>query len=152
MDVGVPAALSAAKDVEERARTGGFERPDEVGADGSSARSHMAVDWLRVMRSRPLLTRVGVPVMTGIEKDAFKLFGVGGVKPKLEPTRVDPVLEPEPSRRPADEVGRRRLRPMPEARDMLRLPLEPVLRLLIATSSQARTSSSAICRTKTAPS
>lgn len=90
--------------------------------------------------------------MTGIEKEPLRLFGVGGVRPMLEPTSVDPVLEPEPSRRPADEVGRRRFIPMPEARDTLRLPFELVPRLLRSTSSQARTNSSAICRTKTAAS
>lgn len=44
VEVGVPVTPNAAKDVEDRARTGGLERLDEVGADGSSARSHIAVD------------------------------------------------------------------------------------------------------------
>jgi len=47
----------AAKEVELRARAGGFERPDEEGgrtAVGSSARSHIAVeDCERVMRWSP---------------------------------------------------------------------------------------------------
>jgi hypothetical protein len=151
--VGVPVGPRAANEVEERARTGGcFERPDEAGAVGSSARSHIVVDWLRVMRSLPLPAIVGVPDMIGMVKDPFKLFGVGGVRPITELTRVEPELEPEPSRRPAEEVGRRRFMPIPEARDKLRLPFEPVPMLLRSTSSHARTSSSAICRTRTAPS
>jgi hypothetical protein len=43
-EVGVPELPSAAKEVEARGRTGGFGRPDEAGAVGSSARSHIAVD------------------------------------------------------------------------------------------------------------
>lgn len=150
--VGVLVLLKVAKEVDERARTGGLARPDEEGADGSSARSHMAVDWLRVMRSRPLPTSVGVPEIDGMMNELFRLLGVGGVRPMPELTSVEFVLEPEPSRRPADDVGRRKFIPTPEARDMLRLPLEPVPRRLTSTSSQARTSSSAIWRTKTAPS
>jgi hypothetical protein len=150
--VGVPVFPKVAKDVDDRARTGGFERPEDEGADGSSARSHIAVDWLRVMRSRPLPTTVGVPEMDGMMKELFRLLGVGGVRPSPELTRVELVLDPEPSRRPAEEVGRRRFMPTPDARDMLRLPVEPVPRRLTSTSSQARTSSSAIWRTKTAPS
>jgi hypothetical protein len=151
--VGVPAEEPrAARDVDERARTGGLERPEEAGAEGSSARSHIVVDWLRVMRSRPLPAMVGVPDMTGMVKELLRLLGVGGVRPMTELTRVEPELDPEPSRRPADEVGRLRFIPMPEARDKLRLPFEPVPMLLRSTSSQARTSSSAIWRTRTAPS
>lgn len=152
VEVGVPVGPRAAKEVDERGSTGGFERPDDEGAVGSSARSHIVVDWLRVMRSLPLPTNVGVPDMTGVVKDDFKLFGVGGVRPITELTRVDPELDPDPSRRPADEVGRRKFIPMPDARDKLRLPPEPVPMLFRSTSSQARTNSSAICRTRTAPS
>jgi hypothetical protein len=149
----VPVGPRAAKDVDERARTGGcFERLEDDGAVGSSARSHIVVDWLREMRSRPLPPSVGVPDMMGIVNEPLRLFGVGGVRPITELTSVDPELDPEPSRRPADEVGRLRFMPIPEARDKLRLPFEPVPMLWRSTSSQARTSSSAICRTKTAPS
>lgn len=151
-EVGVPEVPRAAKEVDERGSTGGFVRPDDAGAVGSSTRSHMAVDWLRVMRSLPLPTNVGVPDIIGVVKDDFKLFGVGGVRPMTELTRVDPELEPDPSRRPADEVGRLRFIPIPDARDKLRFPLELEPRVFKSTSSQARTSSSAICRTRTAPS
>lgn len=95
-----------------------------------------AVEWLLVMRSRPLPRSVGVGGMGGtggIANAAFKLFGVGGVIPD---TSVDPVLEPEPARVPALEAGRRN----PEARELLRFDTE----------SQARTSSPAICLTRTA--
>jgi hypothetical protein len=81
----------------------------------------------------------------------FRLVGVGGVRPIPEPTSVDPVLEPEPSRRPAEEAGRRRFMPA-DARLMLRLPFEPLLMPDSSTSSHARTSSSAIWRTRTAES
>jgi hypothetical protein len=82
----------------------------------------------------------------------FKLVGVGGVNPIPLPTRVLPVLEPEPSRRPADEAGRRKFMPTADARLTLRLPFEPLLIPESSTSSQAPTSSSAICRTRTAES
>lgn len=88
------------------------------------------------MRSRPLPSRVGVGGMGGtggIAKVDFRLFGVGGVMPD---TRVEPVLEPEPARVPELEAGRRK----PDARELLRLETE----------SHARTSSPAICRTRTA--
>lgn len=116
--------------VEARTRDGSF-------GEGSSWRSQMpAVEWLRVMRSRPVPRRVGVGGMGGtggIAKADLRLLGVGGVMPD---TRVEPVLEPEPARVPALEAGRRN----PEAREVLRLETE----------SQARTSSPAICRTRTA--
>lgn len=152
VEVGVPEDPRAANEVDERGRTGGFVRPDDEGAVGSSARSHMAVDWLRVMRSRPLPTKVGVPDMTGVVKEDFKLLGVGGVRPITELTRVDPELDPDPSRRPAEEAGRLKFMPMPDARDKLRFPPEPAPIVFRSTSSQARTNSSAICRTRTAPS
>jgi hypothetical protein len=152
--VGVPVEdCRAANDVEDLARAGGFERPDEGRAEGSSARSHIAVeDCERVTRSRPLPSAVGVEAMGGNMNVFFKLVGVGGVRPIPEPTRVDPVLEPEPSRRPAEEAGRRRFMPTAEARLILRLPFDPLLMPESSTSSQARTSSSAICRTSTAES
>jgi hypothetical protein len=139
----------AAKEVELRARAGGFERPDEGGtAEGSSARSHIAVeDCDLVIRSRP----VGVFMGGSINVDLREL-GVGGVRPMPLPTSVEPVLEPDPSRRPADEAGRRRFMPTAEARLMLRLPFDPLLIPESSTSSHARTSSSAICRTNTAES
>jgi len=145
----------AAKEVELRARAGGFERPDEEGgrtAVGSSARSHIAVeDWERVMRWSPRWP-VGVPDMGGSMKVDLRELGVGGVRPMPLLTSVEPVLEPEPSRRPAEEAGRRRFMPTVEARLRLRLPLDPLLMPESSTSSQARTSSSAIWRTNTAES
>lgn len=155
---GVPCAdaeePSAANDVDERARTGGLERSDAVGAAaGSSARSHMAVDWDRVKWFLALPASVGVAERTGMVKEDFRLFGVGGVRPRAEPTSVEAVLEPEPSRRaPAEEAGRRRFMPMAEARERLRLPVGGMPRVFRSTSSLARTSSSAIWRTRTAPS
>jgi hypothetical protein len=153
-DVGVLEVLPiAAKEVELRGSTGGcFERVEDVGAEGSSARSHIAVDCERAIRSRPLPTRVGAPEMDGRMKLPFRLLGVGGVRPMPELTKVEPVLDPEPSRLPDEDAGRRRFMPTPDARLTLRLPLEPVPRRLTSTSSQARTSSSAIWRTRTAPS
>lgn len=140
----------AAKEVELRARAGGFERPDEGGtAEGSSARSHIAVDDCDlVMPPRP----VGVLAMGGSINVDLSELGVGGVNPMPLPTSVEPVLEPEPSRRPADEAGRRRFMPIAEARLRLRLPFDPLLIPECSTSSHARTSSSAICRTNTAES
>lgn len=127
-EVGVPVDWRAAKEVVARVRGAGFRPPDEGGAaEGSSARSHMAaVDCDRVIRSRPLLTNVGVFVMGGSMNVFLRLVGVGGVRPMPLLTNVLPELEPEPSRRPAEEAGRRRLMPMPEARDRLRFPFEPV--------------------------
>lgn len=75
----------------------------------------------------------GILGRCGMEKAALRLLGVGGVMPDGS---VDPVLEPEPARVPEELAGRRK----PEARDVLRLE-----RL-----SQARTSSPAIWRTRTA--
>jgi hypothetical protein len=150
--VGVLVDCKAAKDVVLRARMGGLERPpDEGAAMGSSARSHIAaVDCDRVIRSRPLPTSVGVLDSGGSIRPFFSDVGVGGVRPMPLPTRVLPVLDPEPSRRPEEDTGRRKLRPTPEARDTLRLPLMPFIMPETSTSSQARTSSSAIWRTKTA--
>lgn len=144
--VGVLVDCNAAKDVELRASIGGFVRPPEEGATlGSSARSHIAAeDCERVMRSRPLLTMVGVLDKGGNIRPFFIDVGVGGVRPIPLPTRVLPVLDPEPSRRPDEDGGRRRFRPTPEARDTLRLPLILLPIPDISTSSQARTSSSAI--------
>lgn len=136
--------------MELRVRLGVLDRLDDEGAaDGSSVRSHIAVVWLRVMRSLPLPTSVGVPDMGGSMKVFLRLVGVGGVKP-IPLTNVLPLLEPDPSRLPDVEAGRRKFRPMPEARDRLRLPFDPVVMPETSTSLQVRTSSSAICRTKTA--
>lgn len=134
----------AAKDVVLRAKTGAF-RPEDVGAaDGSSARSHMAaVDCERVMRSRPLLDIVGVLDMGGSINVFFIDVGVGGVRPRPLPTKVEPVLEPDPSRLPEDEAGRRKFMPMPDARDTLRFPLKFFDMPDTSISSQARMSSSA---------
>lgn len=140
----------AAKDVLERARTGGFEaRPADCGVVlGSSTRSHIELDdCVRVMRSRPL---PGVDIGGTRKLLPFKLVGVGGVSPSPVLASVEPLLEPEPSRRPDEEAGRRRFIPIFEARLRLRLPLMPEPTPLISASSQATTSSSAICRTRTA--
>lgn len=140
----------AAKEVVERARTGGLEeRPPDCGVEfGSSIRSHIELDdCVRVMRSRPL---PGVEIIGGTRKLPFRLVGVGGVRPSPALASVEPLLEPEPSRRPDEEAGRRRFIPMFDARLRLRLPLDADMPPFISTSSQAWTSSSAICRTRTA--
>lgn len=149
----------AAKAVELRARMGWcFARLLECGvaaavaevADGSSARSHIAAEeWERVMRSRPV---EGVPDRGGSMNAFLMDVGVGGVRPIPLLTRVLPLLEPEPSRRPEDEAGRRKFMPMPEARETLRLPFVLLAMPETSTSSQARTSSSASWRTRTAES
>lgn len=128
----------AAKEVLERARTGVLE---PRGADcgvvlGSSTRSHIELeDWVRVMwRSRPL---PGVAIGGMRKLPPFKLVGVGGVRPSPVLASVEPLLEPEPSRRPDEEAGRRRFMPILDALLRLRLPLDAVLRPLSSTSSQA---------------
>lgn len=150
--VGVLVDCKAANEVELRARRGGFVRfPGEGATVESSARSHMAAeDCDRVMRSRPVPGAVGVFDKGGSMRPFFNDVGVGGVRPIPLPTRVLPVLDPEPSRRPDEEAGRRRFMPTPEARETLRFPLVLLLIPDSSTSSQARTSSSAICRTNTA--
>ena len=127
----------AAKDVVERARTGGFEERADCGLEvGSSMRSHIELDdCVRVMRSPRLLP--GVEIMGGTRKFPFRLVGVGGVRPSPALASVEPLLEPEPSRRPDEEAGRRRFSPMFEARLRLRLPLDAGMPPFISTSSQA---------------
>lgn len=144
-----------ANEVVLRVNWGGFDRLDEGGrTEGSSARSHIAADDCeRETACLPLPSPVGVFICGSINV-LLRELGVGGVRPIPEPTRVDPVLEPEPSRRPADDAGRRRFMFMftAEARLILRLPFAPLLMPDCSTWSQALTSSSAICRTKTAES
>ena len=90
---------------------------------------------MRVMwRSRPL---PGVTIGGTRKLPPFKLVGVGGVSPSPVLASVEPLLEPEPSRRPDEEGGRRRFMPMLDALLRLRLPLDAVLSPLSSTSSQA---------------
>lgn len=119
-----------AKEVVLRVNWGGFDRLEEGGrTEGSSARSHIAADDCeRETACRPLPSPVGV-FICGSMNVLLRELGVGGVRPMPEPTRVDPVLEPEPSRRPADDTGRRRFmfKLTAEARLMLRLPFALLL-------------------------
>ena len=127
----------AAKDVVERARTGVFEeRPADCGVVlGSSMRSHIELDdCVRVMRSRPLF---GVDIGGARKLLPFRLVGVGGVRPSPALANVEPLLDPDPSRRPDEEAGRRRFKPMFDARLRLRLPLDAAPSPFTSTSSQA---------------